>query len=152
MSNKNLIFTKIHNQELLNKAYSLANNGILKKSNNYYFLKLADNFIHDLYPIIKSNKMIVKPDYFSIENSTGAHITLAYEEENADLPLFEIGQVHEFLIEEYGSIVLKNKEYHVLIINSASLNALRIKYNLPLKPAFKNFLVNFHITIAMRFL
>ena len=85
LSDPALTIIKPHNQNLIDKATTLVRSGVLKQDDNYYFLKIDDDFIHELYPKLEQNKLIAKPDYFSLVNPIGAHITIAYEEENVIL-------------------------------------------------------------------
>lgn len=146
-----LFVIKLHNQNLIDKANNFVNKGFIVKQGNYYFLKIDDNFIHELYPLLPQDEKIEKPDYFTSQDPIGAHITVAYEEEKVTLEASDVGQSHHFTIKELCSVILGNKEYFVLIVNSFSMDALRCKYNLLLKPKFKNVRIDFHITIGVRF-
>ncbi|XVN40485.1 MAG: hypothetical protein RCO49_06680 [Rickettsia endosymbiont of Argas persicus] len=49
MHNKELIFQKIDNPELIKVAKTLKNDGIIVQEKNYTYLKISDDFIHKLY-------------------------------------------------------------------------------------------------------
>ncbi|HJD63274.1 MAG TPA: hypothetical protein LFW14_07015 [Rickettsia endosymbiont of Degeeriella rufa] len=73
MHKDELIFQKLDNPELIKVAKTL------KK--NYAYLKISDDFIHKLYPLIAEHENLQKPGYFSEQCNIGAHITITYPNE-----------------------------------------------------------------------
>lgn len=142
-----LLIKTLHNKAFIQKAKKLDNTGIVIQQNEYSFLKIKDEYIHELYKLLDNTKA-QKPDYFSKPEMIGAHITIAYPEENITLHTDDIGKSHSFSIKNFSHVTLGNKQYLVLIISSPSLIELRAKYNLPSKPSYKGVAIDFHITIA----
>lgn len=146
-----LFSTIIINEPLLEKAKKLPNSGIIQQQGTYAFLKIDDAFIHDLYELLIHDGMMQKPDYFSPEKLfAGAHITIAYQEENKTLSCDDINIHHQFSIQNLSHVRLGPKEYFVLMVSAPSLEQLREKYGLPRKPYYKNIPIDFHITISIR--
>ncbi len=67
---------------------SLNPKGVLQydASTDYCYLKISDNYIYDIFPLLKESAKSEKlqmPDYFSSEKGNiGAHISLVYPKEN----------------------------------------------------------------------
>lgn len=144
---KDIAFVPLKN-ETIELAYSkICNNGkLITTIDNYTYLKIDDNFINYLFPLLKNN-FALKPDYFG-ENGIGAHISIFYPEENIFYSTEYSEKLFKFEIQGLFSTILSNKIYYVLKVNSNELLDIRRKYKAPDKPCFKNYLVDFHITIA----
>jgi hypothetical protein len=110
--------------------------------------RIDDDYIHELYALLKAPFVLAKPDYFSPSKSAGAHITIIYNDENRILAQEDLSKTHTFIIKNLCSVVLDNKQYFVLLVSADSLIQLRIKYGLPEKPYYKGNEIEFHITIA----
>lgn len=145
-----LLATVLNNEPLIRKAQTLDCTGIIQQHGAYTYLNIDDAYIHELYELLSDNVKARKPDYFSAsKNSVGAHITVAYNEENIVLHPDDIGQTHSFSITSFSRVVFGTKEYFVLMVSSPSLDQLRTKYGLPEKPCYKNTPIDFHITVAV---
>lgn len=145
---KNLIITKLTNPKLLSAASTLNTTGTLATSaKNYFYLKIDDEYIHQLFPLLRDKK-IQKPDYFGAM-SMGAHISVAYPEENKSIHKDELGKKFHFTIKELCATELGTKMYYILLVESPSLLQLRKKYHLPEKLSFKGYPISFHITIGL---
>lgn len=145
-----LTVTELNNEPLIQKAQTINNVGVLNLNGAYAFLKITDAFIHELYELLEEKQNVQKPDYFHPLNPIGAHITVAYPEENSMLHIDDIDTQHTFTIKNFCRVELGHKEYFVLIISSPTLAHLRAKSGLPEKPVFKGISIDFHITIAVR--
>lgn len=115
--------------------------------NNLFCLKIEDNFIHQLFPLIQDNH-VKKPNYFG-ERSIGAHITIIYPEENKKIDKNDIKKEHSFFVKDFVTAEIGEKIYYVLLIDSPSLLKLRKKYHLPDLLSFKGYSIPFHITIGV---
>lgn len=146
----NLKLEPIYNPDILNAALNMLAQGALKYEDNYAYLKVDDNYIHQLFPLLKDDSLI-KPDYFS-KKGVGAHITVFYPEENIILSNDELGQDYKFNITGLYKTQLGMKEYHILLVESPSLIELRKKYGLPESLTYKGYNICFHLTIAVRYL
>lgn len=146
-----MIIKSIQNKKLLEKANVFLKTGAVFQQGFYAFLKIEDRFIHDLWPEFQPKENIKKPDYFEEPDPVGAHISIVYPEENCFLDAIDVGMSHCFDIKELCSVVLGVKEYFVLMVSSPSLGTLRSKYSLGMQPIYKNFKIDFHITIGERF-
>jgi hypothetical protein len=140
----------LENQPLIKKAKQLNPTGTIIQAGSYSFLNIDDAYIHELFDLLDPTYKAQKPDYFSPEKSIGAHITIMYKEENVQLDVQEIGKKHTFHITELRKVTLNNKEYFVLMVSSPSLCTLRSEYNLPKKPRYKGYAIDFHITVATK--
>lgn len=143
-----LITTKLNNQTLLQNAKRLPAHGIIATKEYYSFLKIRDEYIHELYDLLDKQFNTQKPNYFSPPKAIGAHITIAYPEESTILHANDIGQEHIFTVKDFCHVTLDTKKYLVLLISAPSLTQLRKKYHLPEKPRYKGHSIDFHITIA----
>ncbi|WP_419235308.1 hypothetical protein [Rickettsia endosymbiont of Nabis limbatus] len=56
MHKNELNFQKIDNPELIKAAKSLKNEGIVLQNESYAYLKISDDFIHKLYPLIAEDE------------------------------------------------------------------------------------------------
>lgn len=138
----------LDNPKLINRASEIVSTGYLFTSDEkLVYLDVDDQYIHQLFPLLK-NKQAKKPNYFGGE-LIGAHITAIYPQENVDLKKEDLGQKHEFIIKGVFSAKLESKKYYILTIESDSLLHLRRKYGLSDMPRFKDYWVDFHITIAV---
>lgn len=140
-----LIISKIPHDHLIDRARLLKNEGIVIQQSNYHFLKIDDDFIHALNPLLN----VRKPDYFTQPQDIGAHITIIYPEEESILTPNDLGQIHTFKIQEFCKATLDSKEYYVLLVDSESLTELRLRYGLPAQPRYKNNRISFHITVGV---
>jgi hypothetical protein len=135
------------NSSILTKSKILPNTGVLYEKKGYIYLKLNDNYIHGLYPIIKNfDNQAQKPLYFRTLEGLGAHISVIYEKESKNLKIIEIDKNFIFSPVELKLVRSKNIDYYVLQVESRQLENLRTKYNL------SKFLKGhkFHITLAIR--
>lgn len=151
-----LVIKSLDSTSLILTAQKLPATGIMEQRGNYSFLRIADNFIHDLYPLLSADSgftpgvPIIKPDYFSPPYDIGAHITFIYPEENVVLDAGDIGQEHSFAVQGLYSALLGDKEYFVVTVASPSLTNLRAKYKLHAQPQYKNNRIDFHVTVGIR--
>ena len=125
----------------------LPQKGDLKEgSDGYVYLKVDDNYINQLFPMLNEPEYI-KPPFFRRPDSPGAHISVFYVDERRRTgPIAEIGKTYNFKISTFSFVPPKTKEYAVLEVLSPELEQLRMKYNL--SPLLKNH--EFHITIGKR--
>ncbi|HSW70015.1 MAG TPA: hypothetical protein VLI69_07705 [Gammaproteobacteria bacterium] len=114
--------------------------------NNLFSLKIDDDFIHQLLPLLKDDR-VKKPNYFG-EKSAGAHITIIYPEENKNINMHDLQQEHCFLVKDIVTAEIGLKTYYALLVESPSLLKLRKKYGLPDLLSFKGYSIGFHITIG----
>lgn len=132
--------------------------GTLEKSflNAYYYLKIDDNFILKLFPMLQSQRStteIFMPDYFEPDNYTGAHISLIYPNEiHPKLTIKEVGEDFHFIIKNLMSVTMYQKCYYILVVESPVLLQLRKNYLLSEKLNFHGLLVPFHITIGIQYI
>lgn len=150
MHKDKLIFQKLDNPELIKVAKTLKNEGVVLQNENYTYLKISDDFIHKLYPLIVEHEYLQKPDYFSEKCDIGAHITITYSNEQIVINDLDINVIHSFEIEELAKTQIENKQYYVLKVSSLSLISLRKKYQLTPQLNFKGYNVGLHITIATK--
>jgi hypothetical protein len=151
---KNIAFSykAISNPTLLEYAKNkLPLQGTLKQDDrgSYCYLKIQDDFIFELFPLIKEPDLSI-PDYFPPRYDTGAHISVIYSEEmpSEKININELGQSFTFEITGLLSISVFNKTFFALKVSSPALKKLRLKYKLPTKLNYRGLLVPFHITIA----
>lgn len=135
------------NSSILKEAEKLPKTGILKQRKNYVYLALDNQYIHSLYPIIENfDNKSQKPPYFRKDDPIGAHVSVMYEEETANLNIEEVNRSFNFTLNKLKLVESKGKPYYVLEIESPELEKLRLKYGLTkLLNGFK-----FHITVAIK--
>ncbi len=135
------------NFSILQNAEKLCQEGILKEKNGYIYLKLDDQYIHSLYPIIQNfDNKAQKPPYFRTPDAVGSHISVMYEKETENLKIEEIGKKFDFVVNDLKFVESKGKRYYVLRVKSLGLEQLRLKYGLTkLLNGFQ-----YHITIAVK--
>lgn len=135
------------NSSILKEAEKLPKTGILKQRKNYVYLALDNQYIHSLYPIIENfDNKSQKPPYFRKDDPIGAHVSVMYEEETANLNIEEVNRSFNFTLNKLKLVESKGKSYYVLEIESPELEKLRLKYGLTkLLNGFK-----FHITVAIK--
>jgi hypothetical protein len=138
---------KVNSPEILKHASGLSPSGkIAVTTNNLTYLKIDDNYIHELYPLL-TNTNIQKPNYFN-PGSEGAHITVIYPEENKTITTQDLNQDHHFIINNIATAEINNKKYYVLLVESPSLIELRHRYQLPGLLSFRGYAIGFHITFG----
>jgi len=146
-----IYFNFIENQELVSFANSnLKRIGkVVQAETGYVYLKVDDDFIHRLFPMIQESKKEI-PNYF-LTDGIGAHSTVLYADELKDGPaITEIGTDITFEIGSFFKANILGKTYYGITIISPQLSQLRKKYGLdPDRLNFKGFKVPFHITIGV---
>lgn len=149
MNIQTINFTNLAIPNLLEIAKDFPTSGRLCISkSNLVYLSVDNRFIHQLFPLLKTiHNQAYKPDYFGVR-ATGAHISVIYPEEYTGLSCQDLGQMHHFKVKGIFSADFGVKRYYVLGIESESLIALRIKYNLNSKLYFKQHWIDLHLTIA----
>lgn len=148
---KILPIKKLDNDKLISAASKLASVGYLAVTeHNLVYLNIDDEYIHQLFPLLEGKK-IEKPDYFG-ENLIGAHVSTIYPEENKLIMNEDLGEKHRFKVKGAYTAKLDTKKYYVITVDSPSLVQLRKKYELPQLLCFKNYLIEFHITIGIKIL
>lgn len=100
------------------------------KSDGFGYLKVDDNYIHALLPMLNlTEEGFETPPYFRRSEAPGAHISIFYVNEN--IRPEESGQTFPF---ELKQIVIvkpsRDKSYVVLQVESKELEKLREKYGL----------------------
>lgn len=147
-------YKKVENCILLEYAKNkLPLEGILKlnETDFYYYLKVHDDFIFELFPLITEPNLSM-PDYFPPKYNTGAHVSVIYPEEispeNINLKIDELEKSFSFEVADFFSLSVFNKTFFALTVYSPALEQLRLKYGPPPKLSYHGLLVPFHITIA----
>lgn len=151
--------TAIDNLPLLNYAKNLPCHGFLKYTElpttmgSYCYLKIDDDYIFKLFPLLKDPN-IQKPNYFSPDNDSGAHITLVYPDEphsddiKEDIKHHRIASSFPFEITGLIKVSTSNKTFFALTVLATELQRLRQQHGLTERLNFKGLFVPFHITIA----
>ncbi len=125
--------------------------GIFKHQNGLAYLDVNDDYIHQIYPTL-AHSSVLKPDYFDEETQyIGAHISIIYPHE-LDEPKIETYLEKTFSFEIEGLICANifNKKYYALKVHAPELRQIRVDLGLPGQLTFKEFLVDFHITVAVQ--
>lgn len=134
----------------LHKAQSLITEGLLRQQDNYSYLKVDDDYIHLIHPLLAVFGPIDKPDYFNPTDEVGAHISVIYPEENRMLAHESLGQRHHFSVSGLIKAQYGNREYFALSVTAPSLETLRKTHHLAPNPTFKGHQIVFHITVGIR--
>lgn len=118
---------------------------LLAKSDGFGYIKVDDQYIHTLFPMLGLDEGFEEPPYFRSEDAPGAHISVFYVDENI-LPE-EIGQTFHFELKNIATVhPSKTTSYAVLQIESHELEILREKYGL--SPKLHGY--EFHISLAKK--
>ena len=135
--------SNVHDQ-ILCEARKISQYGFLKENNGFFYLEVDYDYINRLYPLLKKlNNKIEKPIY--PENNLLAHVSVIYENENPSIKVEEINKKFDFVITGIKTVTSKNIQYHMIVLESPDLEALRTKYGLTeLLQGYK-----FHITIGL---
>lgn len=118
---------------------------LLRKSDGYIYLKVDDNYIDQLYELLKlKEKGFSKPPYFRTRESPGAHITLFYAKEK--IRPKELGKIFHFKVENIAVIKTRKGAVNVILeVSSPELQQLKEKYERHKKKDQK-----LHITIGKK--
>lgn len=137
------------NHLLLDSASRISQRGFLALSaNKLLYLKVDDDYIHDLYPLLQS-EVIQKPDYFRNKRA-GAHISVMYPSEGLFAFTNQLGGEHIFQITEFVAAKIGHRIYYALMVECPGLSLIRKQLHLTDKLNFKGYAIGFHITIGVR--
>lgn len=119
---------------------------LLKNQSGFVYLKVDDNYIHTLFPLLKlKEEGFSEPPYFRSKRSPGAHISVFYVGEKV-IPE-ELGRVFHFEPKQICFIKRSKKASLVILqIESPDLENLRKKYGL--SPKLQGH--EFHITLGTK--
>lgn len=119
---------------------------IIQKSDGYVYLKVDDNYIHTLFPMLGlQEEGYTEPPYFRSSDSPGAHISLF----NADEQIIpeETGKSFPFKLNRIVIVKpAKDTHYAILEVEAPELEAIRKKYGL--NPKLQGH--EYHITLARK--
>lgn len=108
--------------------------GVLtRKSDGYVYLKVSDDYIHKLLPMLSLDKGFKEPPFFRSPEAPGAHISVFNVDEHVD-PKAEIGKIYHFT--PIGVKVVQpnqHEQFAILNVSSPELEALRQQYAKPSK-------------------
>jgi len=135
------ILHRLDNQTLIEVANKLPRSGILIRDGDYAFLKISEDYIEKLFPLLEGHEKLYKPLY-------PAHISLIYPEEECYVSDSDVGSLHSFELLDLYTTQLFGKHGWLMTVSAPSLEQLRKKYNLPKKLCYKGHRIVFHITIA----
>lgn len=119
---------------------------LIVKSDGFCYLKVDDDFIHTLFPMLGLTEDGFKePPYFRTSEAPGAHVSVFYVNEN--IVPEEVGQYFNFILKQIVIVKpSKTTSYAVLQIESPELEKLREKYGL----SPKLFGHDYHISLAKK--
>jgi hypothetical protein len=144
----------IPDKKVLNFAKeNIPSTGILCQSKAYVYLKIHDDFIHKLFPLLDFKEKQMPPYFSAAYNNVGAHISVIYTDEFQEIfTLKEVGMRVDFeILDLYKMKVktaFKNFSAFIVWVRSQPLEHLRLQYGFPQKPVYHGVGVDFHITIA----
>ena len=134
---------KVENPKLLHYVErSLPHSGILRKTKaDFVYVEVTNDYIGLL-------KKLKQKDYQQAKyaSNMGAHITVMLEGEACNKDIEEVGKEINFKPLGFYKIVIDDKEYFMLAIDSTELYELRKKYGLSSK--IENH--PFHITLGVK--
>lgn len=145
-----LFITELVCDQALHRATALSQEGLIVQEQDYCYLKIDDNYVHDIHPLLGLFGNVEKPNYFTPPHNVGAHISIIYPEERIRLSSENVGQRHAFSISGLIKAQYGMKAYFALAVTSPSLALFRQKHYLQPKPTFKGQQIVFHITIGVR--
>jgi|GEM_PF-2889727 len=143
-----IILTALFDEVVLRIADKLNPKGWIQQHNGYCYLRVNDNYINLIQPMLNKYGNITKPVYFNPSNNIGAHISIIYPDENI-VPQVTIGQKHTFSVSGLFKAQHGSQNYFALSVISTSLAALRQKHGLTAQPFFDRQEIPFHITVGV---
>jgi hypothetical protein len=145
-----LVLTELYDADLLKSLDGLQHKGWIEQTAHYCYLKIDNRFVDYTFPLLtRYGDLILKPDYFNTPNAIGAHISLIYPEEQANLMNENIGQIHSFEVSKLIKAQFETSTYFILAVIAPSLSRLRQMHHLSLQPTFKGYHIMLHITIGV---
>jgi hypothetical protein len=150
---RNLVTHPVEVCDLHSILSSLPMHGRLSETaEGLVYLDVDDGFIHNTFPLLQHTRA-QKPPYFDFEHGgVGAHISVFYPEERNTLHSEDWGKRFEFKIQKLVCVEFSDTKYFALLVNAPSLVTLRLKYGFEKKLTFKDYLIDFHITVASQIL
>ncbi|MCH9643861.1 MAG: hypothetical protein K0U23_03230 [Gammaproteobacteria bacterium] len=140
---ENLVITPIDAPGLIASLSSLSKTGKIKsEQSGFIFAEIDNAFIDKSFPLLQMEG-IRKPNM-------GAHISLAYPEEQVALKDNPINFINDFIITDVFSTVLDNKKYYALKVASLEIKKFRENLSLPEFLTLKGHSIFPHITIAVK--
>lgn len=117
--------------------------GVLKDKSGFVYLKVDNDYIYSLFPMLDLKKYgFQEPPYFRTNTSPGAHISVIYVDERV-VPR-EIGETFHFNLKKIRIVNTSKASFAILEVESPELEALRKRYGL--SPKLKGH--EFHISLA----
>lgn len=137
--------------EILNYAkHQLPNCGILKNSEDFVYVDITDEYIHQLVTFIQKDGF-EEPPYFGDRDLVGAHISVIYPDEIKKYGIREIQECEKliyFTPKECKIIHPPNwkeiDEVYFIVIEAPEIDRIRVNYGLPKRD------YGFHITIGVK--
>lgn len=124
--------------------------GILKKSGDFIYVDLDDEYVHKLIPFIEKDGFQAPP-YFGSSDLVGAHITVIYPGEVQKYKIENFKECGEKICFSLKACQIVHPprwegidEIYLIVIDSPELDKIRQKYGLPEKE------YNYHITIGVK--
>lgn len=143
-----MFITKLSNNAIMDVSTKLRSSGHLELQDDYCYLNIDDDYIHQIYPLLSSYGNIKKPDYFDALIGVGAHISVIYPDEG--ITRFNLdSMIHGFSVIQFAKVRFQLETYYVLIVDAPSLQQVRRKHQLAPKPTFKKQNILFHITLGV---
>jgi hypothetical protein len=134
-------------QEVVDYAqHHLPLEGVLtRKSDGFVYLKVDDQYIHKLLPMLGLDKHFHEPPFFRSPEAPGAHITVFYADEHIDPK--EVGQTFHFTPKKIVVVHAdRHSDYAILQVDAPELEQLRQKYGKKPKIIGREF----HISLAKK--
>lgn len=129
---------------------NLSHRGVLRKSGNFIYVDVDEDYIDELIGLIQEQGFI-EPPYFGREDLVGAHISVIYKDEAKQYQIDSIeecGQLIDFVPKECVVVRPPNwkemEEVYVIVVEAPQLDRIRMKYGLP-KSKYP-----FHITVGVK--
>jgi Swiss Army Knife, 2H phosphoesterase domain len=146
-----MITTSIEQQDILTYAReNIPLVGILQQTKGgYIYLKVDDEFIHSLFPLLNVPEKQMPPYFSDLYNQVGAHITVVYQDEQSfPCTMDELGTSFAFALSGLQHAIFEFESYFILSVESPALVTLRRKYGFSDNPVYHGIPVGWHITIA----
>lgn len=146
---KSFKIIQFSNPIALHTAKTFCTTGIIHVQGQYCYLKVDDEYIHSIYPLLAQHALLEKPSYFTSADDIGAHISIIYPEEHITVQEKYHHQVHPFSITGLITACYENTTYYALSVVSPSLVTLRRQHLLASNPTFKGQEIVLHITVGV---
>lgn len=135
---------KVHNPDLFKYVQEyMPKTGTLRITNKgFVYIDLDDNHVMQILKQLKDSRYAINRSFSNV----GSHISVMYEDESKGKKIKEFGKKFSFTPLGFYTMVMDDREYFMLAVDSPELAKLRQRYGL--SPKLNGH--TFHVTLGVR--